>query len=108
MASWAFRKLNPNDNSGGTTFDENFADEQCSSADILVRETIQNPLDARSNGEPVRVRYFITSVRSAGSLLVGSLFQSSWCMHEAASEGRAIRHIPESISFLVIEDFGTS
>lgn len=108
MALWQFRQLNPNDNSGASTVDDNFADEQRSSADILVRETIQNPLDARSEGRAVRVRYSIATVQSGESILVRSLFQKEWLTHAAAAERCDERPLPDRLSFLIIEDFGTS
>lgn len=108
MALWQFRKLNPNDNSGSSTVDDNFADEQRSNADILVRETIQNPLDARSDGRAVMVRYYVTTVQTAASALARSVFQDRWLEHEAASNNRGTGTIPDRMSFLVIEDFGTS
>jgi hypothetical protein len=108
MAVWQFRPLNPNENSGSSTVDDNFADEQRSSADILVRETIQNPLDARSEGQSVRVRYYITSVAIDGSTVIPAIFQRTWLEHAIAGGLRVDHTVPRRISFLVIEDFGTS
>ena len=57
MAHWQFRPLNPNETSGASISDDNFADEERTSVEILVRETLQNPLDARSSDSVVRVEY---------------------------------------------------
>ena len=41
MAQWHFRNLHPNDNSGTSTVEDNFANEERTSVEILVREAWQ-------------------------------------------------------------------
>ncbi|GAB3437887.1 hypothetical protein NX773_19500 [Massilia solisilvae] len=105
MICWQFRPLNPNDNSGISTVEDNFANEERTSVEILVRETLQNPLDARLSGEHVRVRYNLVSVDRNSSAFMPRLFDTNCLNHFAA--GGLISELPSSVDFLVIEDFGT-
>jgi hypothetical protein len=105
MICWQFRPLNPNDNSGISTVEDNFANEERTSVEILVRETLQNPLDARLSSEHVRVRYNLVSVNRDSSAVMPMLFDPNCLGHFKA--GGLISDLPESIDFLVVEDFGT-
>ena len=108
MAHWQFRPLNPNETSGASISDDNFADEERTSVEILVRETLQNPLDARSSDSVVRVEYKLVEVDLATSTFARSIFSDDWVKHFKA--GGLIEHDerPKKITFLVIEDFGTT
>lgn len=108
MASWQFRPLNPNENSGISTVEDNFANEDRSSVEILVRETLQNPLDARVDSELVEVRYNLVSLRRDSSLFMSSLFSDESLKHFSAGGLVEADKLPEVIEFLIIEDFGTS
>lgn len=108
MAHWQFRPLNPNETSGASISDDNFADEERTSVEILVRETLQNPLDARSNGETVRVEYKLVTVDLACSEFARSIFSDDWIKHFRAGELIDSDARPEKMTFLVIEDFGTT
>jgi hypothetical protein len=108
MSYWQFRPLNPNDNSGISTVDDNFANEERSSVEILVRETLQNPLDARSNDELVEVRYNLVSVKRDSSPFLESLFSSECLDHFGAGRLLQQEKLPDSIEFLIVEDFGTT
>lgn len=108
MAHWQFRPLNPNETSGASISDDNFADEERTSVEILVRETLQNPLDARSNGETVRVEYKLVTVDLASSEFARSIFSDDWIKHFRAGELIDSDDRPEKMTFLVIEDFGTT
>lgn len=108
MAVWQFRPLNPNENSGASTVDDNFAVEERTSVEILVRETLQNPLDARSSPDDlVRVSYRVVSLETAGSRFAEALFNRDWEQHAAAGKLRD-KPLPATVRFLVIEDFGTT
>jgi hypothetical protein len=62
MPGWYFKPLRPGDTSREPIQSEFFSTEAISnSADALVREGIQNSLDARRNGQCVRV-----SIRISG------------------------------------------
>lgn len=78
-------------------------------AQALVREAIQNSLDARSNGESVRVRFFLSGKKFALSPLDASTWLGEAWNHICSSDS-GIRRPPEhseDCEFLVIEDFST-
>ncbi len=108
MAHWQFRPLNPNETSGSSIADDNFADEERTSVEILVRETLQNPLDARRSDSVVRVEYKLVTVGLAGSDFARSIFSDDWIKHFRAGELIDSDERPAQISFLVVEDFGTT
>lgn len=108
MAVWQFRPLNPNENSGASTVDDNFAVEERTDVEILVRETLQNPLDARARpDDKVKVSYRIVEVDTSDSRFCRSLFQEAWLSH--AQSGQLLDgKLPQRSRFLIIEDFGTT
>ncbi|MCI1051604.1 MULTISPECIES: hypothetical protein [unclassified Stenotrophomonas] len=108
MAAWQFRMLNPNENSGSSISDDNFSIEERTNIEILVRETLQNPLDARSSVEDqVKVSYRIVEIDLAGSKLASALFSGFWLEH--AKAGQLLQGpLPSKARFLLIEDFGTT
>jgi hypothetical protein len=108
MATWQFRPLNPNDNSGISTVDDNFANEERSSVEILVRETLQNPLDARHEDELVEVRYDIVTVKRDQSAFLSAIFSSEAISHFQSGHLLKTEKLPDEVTFLVVEDFGTS
>ncbi|MBX8484347.1 hypothetical protein [Pseudomonas cichorii] len=108
MAHWQFRPLNPNETSGANISDDNFADEERTNVEILVRETLQNPLDARSGDSVVRVEYKFVTVDVATSTFAQSIFSDEWGNHFRAGELIESDEQPSQMTFLVIEDFGTT
>jgi hypothetical protein len=108
VAHWQFRPLNPNETSGASISDDNFADEERTSVEILVRETLQNPLDARSSDEVVRVAYKLVTVDLADSVFARSIFSDDWIKHFRAGGLINSSERPPRMVFLVIEDFGTT
>ena len=108
VAHWQFRPLNPNETSGASISDDNFADEDRTSVEILVRETLQNPLDARINNDAVRVEYRLVTVNLATSEFAKSIFSDDWIEHFRAGELLDSDKPPTEMTFLVIEDFGTT
>ncbi|WP_223504619.1 hypothetical protein [Pseudomonas sp. BF-R-24] len=108
MAHWQFRPLNPNETSGSSISDDNFADEERTSVEILVRETLQNPLDARSSESVVRVEYKLVTVDLATTKFARSIFSDDWKKHFLAGELIESDALPNEMTFLVIEDFGTT
>lgn len=108
MAHWQFRPLNPNETSGASISDDNFADEERTGVEILVRETLQNPLDARSSDGVVRVEYKLVAVDLARSEFARSIFSDDWIKHFRAGELIENDERPAEMKFLVIEDFGTT
>ncbi len=108
MAFWQFRPLNPNDNSGISTVEDNFANEDRSNVEILVRETLQNPLDARTGNELVEVRYDLVTLRRGSSFFLDTLFSDACLNHFVAGGLMSTDELPEVVDFLIVEDFGTS
>ena len=108
MAHWQFRPLNPNETSGASISDDNFADEERTSVEILVRETLQNPLDARNGDSVVRVEYKLVTVELTSSGFARSIFSDDWIKHFRAGELIATGERPPMMTFLLIEDFGTT
>lgn len=108
LAHWQFRPLNPNETSGTSISDDNFADEERTSVEILVRETLQNPLDARSSDSAVRVHYKLVTVDLAASEFARSIFSDDWIAHFRAGGLIESDERPQKMTFLVIEDFGTT
>jgi len=80
----------------------------------LVRESIQNSLDARADGAtgPVRVRIYVSG--KAGALLPAKhqrWFQGVWPHYQSKNNGLNSESAPradQSCEFLVIEDFQTT
>ncbi len=108
MAAWQFRTLNPNENSGSSISDDNFSIEERTNVEILVRETLQNPLDARSSAnDQVKVSYRIAEVDLAQSKLAKALFSAAWMQHAKAGQ-LLLGALPDKARFLLIEDFGTT
>ncbi|MCH5511830.1 hypothetical protein ABNM12_06630 [Pseudomonas syringae] len=108
MAHWQFRPLNPNETSGSSISDDNFADEERTNVEILVRETLQNPLDARSTDDVVRVEYKLVTVDVSNSKFAQSIFSDDWIKHFRAGDLIVSGEQPTTMKFLVIEDFGTT
>jgi hypothetical protein len=78
--------------------------------EALVRESIQNSLDAARNGETVRVRFFVSGSAAAISSERLSLYMAKGWLHFLA-ERNGLRDQPDQqqpCPFLVIEDFGTT
>lgn len=108
MTYWQFEKLGPNDNSGTSTVEDNFANEERTSVEILVRETLQNPLDARHQDDVVEVRYNLIEVNRHTSVFAKTLFSDECRKHLLAGKLTSSEDLPDTVEFLVVEDFGTS
>ncbi|WP_129135670.1 hypothetical protein [Luteimonas sp. YGD11-2] len=108
MAHWQFRPLNPNETSGSSISDDNFADEERTSVEILVRETLQNPLDARAGEGVVHVQYRLVTVDLEASSFVRSIFSDNWLAHFRAGDLIEGAERPKTMTFLLVEDFGTT
>lgn len=76
--------------------------------DALVREVIQNSLDAAVPGEPVAVRFQVVSKNNSNPALLHKYF-SSLAPHLAAEQNGLAFQPPadDPMPFLIIEDFGT-
>lgn len=96
------RPVSPTPNAGQFFTPEGFADS-------LVRESIQNSLDARHQSEKVQLRFHLSTDEEALSAVDATRYLDGLWPHVEALEGGR-EDLPEnnsSMSFLVVEDFGT-
>jgi hypothetical protein len=117
VATWTFNELRPGDKTREPTQGEFFATDAIRNlAEALVRESIQNSLDAAehngtgTSAATVRVRIFLGSGTASRSPEHISEFLHG-CWPHLQANGNGLRRPPspnEQCSFLVIEDFGTS
>ncbi len=107
MTHWQFRTLNPNDTSGTSTAEDNFAQEERTSVDILVRECIQNPLDARLGDAAVRVNFKWRELVTGTSCFLNDLLTEEFRNQQAFAGVQQATDMPAVVKVLVIEDFGT-
>src|SRR5262245_6385451 len=111
MPKWFFKKLRPGDTTREPIQGEFFANEAISnSAEALVREGIQNTLDARWNGQPASVRIRISGTeRSLPTEKTTPYVDGIWPHLQAKKNGL---HEPLAATapclYLLFEDFGTT
>ena len=109
--SWRFNLVRPSDKAREPIQGEFFAADAISNpGEALVREGIQNSLDARRNGETVMVRIRVSGESDAVSRDAVAPFLDGLAEHLKAP-GNGLREIPgdrENCPVLVFEDFGTS
>jgi hypothetical protein len=108
---WYFNKPKPGDKNREPVLGEFFATDAIKNpAEALIRESLQNALDAGQDDKTVSVRIFVSG--NGGALaphLVGAYMAGSWPHIFAAGNG--LHDAPtqsDPCPFLVIEDFGTS
>jgi hypothetical protein len=100
-ACWSFRRMGRGEINQDPFQNEFFIPTE-GLADGLVRETIQNSLDARSSGEPVRVRYTFPAEpldRLKATVYLRGLREHLPLGSDAIIDG--------NVSYLVVEDFNT-
>jgi len=108
--SWYFTKRRAIDRIRDPIAGEFFANETINRpGEALVREGIQNALDARRNNETVRVRLFVSgSLEEISASDLTSSLDGAWPHLEA--KGNGLRDTPkrtDNCPYLVFEDFGT-
>jgi hypothetical protein len=114
MSHWAFSELRGDDVRRGANDEVLFKEEQAAEGeyagtDALVREVLQNAVDARHGAGPVRVRIALHDASDAPMAerlehYFGRL-RAPLEAKQIAYNGRAAPKIP--CRFLVVEDFGT-
>jgi hypothetical protein len=111
MPRWFFRKLRPGDTTREPIQGEFFANEAISnSAEALVREGIQNTLDARWNGQAAEVRIRLSGTEGALDATKMAPYMDGLWPHLKA-KGNGLREPPNRDNlcpFLLFEDFGTT
>lgn len=110
MAQWYFDTYRPQDKRRDPIQGEFFSSETISDPGrALVREGIQNSLDAAIGNDPVLVRIYVSGKENARqSRDVDKFFAGGWNHFHAPDNG--LREVPgdsESCEFLVFEDFST-
>lgn len=108
-ASWTFPTTGPYRVQGRGLADDNFAQEEKTGLEILIREAFQNPLDARAKGNngPVRVKLSVLKSGQFDAAYLATLITEEYGQRLVASDGDPLPDIA-SASVLVLEDFGTT
>lgn len=107
---WNFRRMHPGEMNIDPVEAEFFTTEALQSAgDALVRETIQNSLDAGLPDERVTVRFFFPSSDQLLSPAAASGYFSGLWPHLGSGNlaGVTVPDPAEAADYLVVEDFGT-
>ena len=107
-ASWRFREMSRGEINVDPVHDEFFKAQDL--ADALVRESIQNSLDARRGRSTVRVRFRFATGPSALDRDAASRWLVDLLPHLDALDPSLQNTFPgadEPLSYLVVEDFGT-
>jgi hypothetical protein len=109
---WSFRKMGRGEMNVDPIQREFFTTEALEGGltEALVREAIQNSLDAAQDGRKVRVRFWLSGAgHAAPHREVGRFFEG--LREHLPAKGSGLRHIPAedaAVPYLVIEDFETT
>jgi len=108
-ANWVFPPTTPYYVQGRDLSEDNFAQEEKTNLEILIREVLQNPIDARAtdNSGPVRVRIRILKPGNYDAGYLNKLLGGEFSNRLEASGGDPLPDV-DSAYVLVIEDFGTT
>ncbi len=110
--SWHFRELQRGEKIRNPIQGEYFSEEAIERpAQALVRESIQNSLDARRDAETVHVRFHVSGPDHALSADASRFwFESAWPHFRATGSGLSVQQppAPPGCPFITIEDFGTT
>lgn len=108
-ATWVFPPTAPYQVQGRDLSEDNFAQEEKTNLEILIREVLQNPIDARAsdNEGPVRVRIKILTPGNYDADYLARLLGAEFGARLEASGGDPLPD-PGNGHVLVIEDFGTT
>ena len=109
-ATWLYPQIPPARVQGRGLAEDNFAQESRTGLEILIREALQNPLDARNGDEGGAVRVVLKHLKNDqfDTNFLRSLIDEEYVNRLDASKGE-----PAGVDFaapavLVIEDFGTT
>ena len=105
-SQWSFLPWREGDIHSNPFSDEFFSSDSIAAS--LVREPIQNSLDARAGSEPVLVRYTFSVANRLPSERSRQWFSGLW--PHLRSKDAGLRSAPteeEPVTYLLIEDFGT-
>ena len=109
---WHFQKHQRQDKVRNPIQGEFFSDEAVANpAQALVREAVQNSMDARRDGHegPVRIRIFVSETSALPEARARRWFDGAWAHFRARHSGlRSVAPRPSECRFVTIEDFGTT
>jgi len=111
---WLFREIQPAEMEIDPTQEQFFVNEEVDRTEALVRETIQNSLDAARGGgdDPVRVRFAFSGPGTVVSAQDAARYLDGLLPHLVAAglSPASLEHVvaSEPLSYLVVEDFGTT
>ncbi|MEY3173433.1 MAG: hypothetical protein RLZZ436_1347 [Planctomycetota bacterium] len=114
MTRWVFAKLDPaavrRDPDEGQHFrDDQAGEHEYAGTDTLVREILQNALDAGTGGGPVRVRLALHAESDGPAADRRADYfrrlQAPLAVHDVPFDAAGLPQVPGG--FLVVEDFGT-
>ncbi len=110
LPAWRFRRMHPGEMNVDPIEGEFFSTEALGSlADALVREAIQNSLDARRSGTPARVRIAFSGASAALGGARRERYLDGLMPHVAAGRNGTGQMLATDapLEFVVVEDFGT-
>lgn len=107
---WFYPETQPFQVQGRDLSEDNFAQEERSGLEILIREALQNPIDARdpSSREPVKVRINILKPGEYDGTYLSKLFDKEYSDRLLCSQTEQLPSDLKDQSVLVLEDFGTT
>ncbi|MBU0688996.1 MAG: hypothetical protein KJ850_05600 [Gammaproteobacteria bacterium] len=108
-ASWIFPETGPYQVQGRDLSEDNFAPEGRTNLEILIREVLQNPLDARDAGNsgPVKVQISVLKPGEFDHGYLVELLNGEFGKRLEASGGAKLPEM-STATVLVLEDFGTT
>lgn len=106
-ASWSFNIANPSDVEMEITQRDQFNNDDVGLNDALVREVIQNSLDAHSGNEPVKVRFNIQNLADVGDQAIEMLREKIEPLRPNFEACNVPIPNERAIRVFTIEDFNT-
>lgn len=108
-ATWSFNKSLPSDVDMEVTQIEQFDNDNIDLGSSLVREVIQNSMDAHNDSGPVDVHFTIRNLSDIGTYKVSLLRENLKPIEEHLEVcGKPIPDSKEPVRLLCIEDFNTT
>lgn len=113
MYSWAFKEASPGDRARESQVEKFFSSDAVrNTANAVVREGIQNSLDASPDDQSVHVRITLGEWSAEETKVRLQVYANGLDRHLAAegvaSRIRGLPDVGDAFRFLVFEDFGTS
>lgn len=106
-ASWSFNTADPSDVDIGITQRDQFNNEKVGLSDALVREVIQNSIDAKAGNEPVKVCFNIKELTEADDLALGMLQDNINPLIPDLESCKIKMPTDGTVRVLSVEDFNT-